>query len=465
MTQSTNNMRIGMTFISLIFFIFGFVTTFIVTLSDPVMEAFNLTYTQGFLINSAFFISYAVFSIPSGYVVKKAGYKNSIVAGLLLIALAGFSFFPAIRTESYGFFLSAILILSLGVVLLQTSANPYVTALGPEETASGRLNLTTALNSIATWLAPLVIVALILPSVGTVTSEPQAAEVLTESARVQPSDLLLPFILIAVIVLLISLAIMRIRLPKISQEGTGSYASVLKYPHVILGALAIFFYVGAEVGIGTAISSYVVKPGLGGGISRELALKFAGLYWAGAMIGRFFGAISMSGITRKKLEVLFVLMVLCGSFVVGFITLEYSFAKALTFFGFALVNYGLMRLGKGNANTVLSIFSAAAATLAIISIFSVGKVTLWSIVSIGLFNSVMFPNIFALIFKGLDQSEVSLAAGVTNTLIVGGACIPIIMGMVGDRFGIQWSFVVPVVCYLYILYYALAGSWAGKKKG
>ena len=162
MTNQNNTMKVGMIFISMIFFIFGFVTTFIITLSDPVKEAFNLTYTQAFLVNSAFFISYAVFSIPSGGVVKKLGYKNAIVFGLLLISVAGFLFFPAIKTESYPFFLGAIVILSLGVVLLQTAANPYVTELGPAETASGRLNLTQALNSIATWLAPLLIVALIL---------------------------------------------------------------------------------------------------------------------------------------------------------------------------------------------------------------------------------------------------------------------------------------------------------------
>ena len=457
MTDQKNTLKVGMVFISMIFFIFGFVTTFIITLSDPVKEAFNLTYTQAFLVNSAFFISYAVFSIPAGGVVKRIGYKNAIVFGLLLISVAGFLFFPAIRVESYPFFLGAIVILSLGVVLLQTAANPYVTELGPAETASGRLNLTQALNSIATWIAPLLIVALILPAALPTAGEAEAG-VVVEAAKVTPSDLLLPFIIIAVLVFLIAVAIRMIKLPELSQEGRGNFKTVFKYPHLLLGAVGIFCYVGAEVGIGTAISSYIVLPGLGGGISRELAIKFVGLYWAGAMIGRLFGAISLSGIQKAKLRLTFALIVLVWAFIVGFITLEYSFAKALTFFGFAVVNYLLMQLGKGKANIVLSIFAAAAAVLAIISMLTAGKIALWTIVTIGLFNSVMFPNIFSLAVKGLDRSEVSLASGIINTLIVGGAIIPLLMGVIGDVFGIHVSFIIPVVCYIYILFYALIGS-------
>jgi MFS transporter, FHS family, L-fucose permease len=459
MSNQSNTLRVGMIFISMIFFIFGFVTTFIITLSDPVMEAFDLTYTQGFLVNSAFFISYAIFSIPAGGVVKRIGYKNSIVVGLLLISFAGFLFFPAIRTESYPFFLGAIVILSLGVVLLQTAANPFVTELGPPETASGRLNLTQALNSIATWLAPLMIVALILPAAlpaVTQTVNGVLAEGLPD--RVTPSDLLLPFMLIAVLVLLIAIAVRMIKLPVISQEGLGNFSTVFKYRHVLLGAFAIFCYVGAEVGIGTAISSYIVQEGVGGGISRELALKFVGLYWAGAMIGRLFGAISLSDIKKQNLKITFSAIVLVWAFVVGYVTLEYSIPMALTFLGFAVLNYGLMQLGQGKANLVLSVFALVAVVLAITSMLSVGRVALWSIVTIGLFNSVMFPNIFALAVKGLDRSEVSLASGIINTLIVGGAIIPFLMGIMGDAYGIQYSFIIPVLCYLYIAFYALVGS-------
>ncbi len=455
MSNQNSSFRLGMIIISMIYFIFGFVTTFIITLSDPVMEAFDLTYTQGFLVNSAFFISYALFSIPSGSVVKKIGYKSSIVLGLLLMAFAGFLFFPAIRTESYPFFLGAILLLSLGVVILQTSCNPFVTKLGPPETASGRLNLTMALNSIATWLAPLMIVALILPAAVPEVAA-VAADVIPEGIR--PADLLPPFIIIGFVILLVAIGVRFTNLPVLSQEGVGNYKTVFKYRHVLLGALGIFCYVGAEVGIGTAISSYVVQPGLGGGVSRELAMKFVGLYWAGAMIGRLFGAIALSDIKKKQLKVIFALLVIVWAFVVSFITLEYSIAMSITFLGFAIVNYFLMQLGKGKANLVLSVFAIIAVIMATTSMLSTGRVALWSIVSIGLFNSVMFPNIYALAVKGLDRSEVSLATGIINTLIVGGAVIPVLMGIVADALNIQYSFIVPVICYLYILFYALIGS-------
>lgn len=449
----------GMIIISMIYFIFGFVTTFIITLSDPVKEAFDLTYTQAFLVNSAFFISYALFSIPAGSVVKRIGYKNSIVSGLLLMAIAGFLFFPAIRTESYPFFLGAIVLLSMGVVMLQTSCNPFVTKLGPPETASGRLNLTMALNSIATWLAPLMIVALILPAAVPAVADAVGgvvAEVLPE--RIRPADLLPPFIIIGAILFLVAIAVRLIHLPVISQEGVGNYRTVFKYRHVLLGAIGIFCYVGAEVGIGTAISSYIVQPGLGGGISRELAIKFVGLYWAGAMIGRLFGAIALSDIKKQQLKVIFALLVLVWAFIVGFVTLDYSLPMALTFLGFAVLNYLMMMLGRGKANLVLSVFAVIAIVMATISMLTAGRIALWTIVSIGLFNSVMFPNIYALAVKGLDRSEVSLATGIINTLIVGGAVIPILMGIVGDALNIQYSFIVPVICYIYILFYALVGS-------
>lgn len=447
--QDNNTLKVGMIFISMIFFIFGFVTTFIITLSDPVREAFDLSYTQAFLVNSAFFMTYALFSIPSGTVVKKFGYKMSIVFGLILVAAASFLFFPAIQIESYIFFLGAIFILALGVVLLQTAANPYVTELGPPETSSGRLNLTQSLNSIATWLAPLVIVALIIPA---------AVDIGEIAQAVQPNDLILPFMIIGVIVLIIGISVKMIKLPEMSQEGLGNFSSTFKYKHTLLGAFAIFCYVGAEVGIGTAISSYIVEPGLGGGISRELAIKFVGLYWAGAMIGRLFGAISLSDVKSTSKKHLMAVGVLVWAFIVGFVTLDFSVDMALIFFGFAIANYLLMQLGTGKANKALAIFALVAAALAITSMLSSGKLALWTIVTIGLFNSIMFPNIFSLAVKGLDRSEVSLASGIINTLIVGGAIIPLIMGVVADLTNIQYSFIVPVICYLYIVFYALAGS-------
>ena len=457
----SKTMKVGMVFISMVFFIFGFVTTFIITLSDPVMEAFDLSYTEAFLVNSAFFISYALFSIPAGWVVKGIGYKNSIVAGLLIYAVAGFLFYPAIGLESYIFFLGAIFILSIGTVLLQTASNPYVTELGPAETASGRLNLTQSLNSIATWLAPLFIVALIIPA----DVIDGAMEEVIAYVGVQPGDLLLPFLLIGGVTLVIGIAVALIRLPDLSQEGEGSFSSTFKYRHMLFGAFGIFCYVGAEVSIGTAISSYIVQPEMGGGISRALAIQFVGLYWAGAMIGRLFGAISMSDIKNKQTKMFMVLGVLVWAFFVSFYTLDWNLQMAMIFLGFAIVNFVLMQLGVGNANRILAIFAVVAIILAITSMLSTGRVALWTIVTIGLFNSVMFPNIFSLSVKGLDRSEVSLASGIINTMIVGGAVVPVIMGAVADLYNIEIAFIIPVICYGYILFFALIGSKIKPKEG
>lgn len=444
MEQTNNSMKVGMIFISLIFFIFGFVTTFIITLSAPVKEAFDLNYSQAFLVNSAFFLSFMVFSIPCGSIVKKIGYKKSVVAGLFLVAIGGFMFYPAINLQAYAFFLASIFVLASGVVLLQTAANPYVAILGPPETASGRLNLTQALNSVATWIAPLTIAMFI------VTSD-------TESSSAQSMQM--PFIVIGIAVLLIGFGMMFIKLPEISQKGFGKFSGVFRYKRVILGAIGIFCYVGAEVGTGTTISSYIVLPG-NGGVSKELATLFVGIYWAGAMIGRFFGAIMLSDIKQKSRRYAIAGIVVFWALLVGYVTLERDFSRALIFAGAAIVNFLMMQFGKGKTNRTLATFAIIAAALATISMFTSGPMSIWTVVLIGLFNSIMFPNIFALAVEGLDKSEMSIASGIINTLIVGGAAIPPIMGIIGDTWGIQFSFIVPVVCYLYILFFATIGSRA-----
>lgn len=442
MEQNNSSMKIGMIFISLIFFIFGFVTTFIVTLSAPVKEAFNLNYAQAFLVNSAFFLSFMIFSIPSGGIVKKIGYKKAVVAGLFLVSIGGFLFYPAINLQSYAFFLASIFVLASGVVMLQTAANPYVAILGPSETASGRLNLTQALNSVATWLAPLSIAVFIVAD---------------ENSNSSAQSMQMPFVIIGVVVLLIGFGLMFIKLPEISQKGSGRFGGVLKYKKVILGAIGIFCYVGAEVGTGTTISSYIVKPEQGG-VTKELATLFVGIYWAGAMIGRFFGAIMLSDIKQAGKRYMAAGLVVIWALVVGYVTLEFDIVRGLIFAAAAIVNFALMQLGKGKSNRTLATFAIVAALLASISMFSSGTISIWTVVIIGMFNSVMFPNIFTLAVEGLDKSEMSIASGIINTLIVGGAVIPPIMGIIGDTWGIQFSFIVPVICYLYILFFATIGS-------
>jgi len=278
--KSTNTL--GLSVIGSIFFIFGFATTFIITLSAKVKEVFELSEFEAQFITSAFFIAYPILSIPSGYIVKRIGYKVSLIIGLVLMALGSFLFYPAAAVPSYPLFLTATFVLASGVVLLQVAANPYATALGSDATASGRLNLVQALNSVATMIAPWIISVAVFKGAG------EMLDAVTAAKTVQ-----MPFIVMGVLVLLIAFAIMAMKLPEITGAAVPGEIrkSVWKYPHVLLGTLAIFFYVGAEVGTAGLIVNYLRTPE-NGGLTAEAASRFASIYWGGAMIGRFFGALA-----------------------------------------------------------------------------------------------------------------------------------------------------------------------------
>jgi FHS family L-fucose permease-like MFS transporter len=225
---------------------------------------------------------------------------------------------------------------------------------------------------------------------------------------------------------------------------------------MLLGALGIFFYVGAEVGTGGLILNYLKTSSLD--LSVEEAGKYVAIYWGGAMIGRFFGSIMLSNIvdaTRKYMYVALVLVLalVSGSFVTG-----WSWNIGLIFMVVAVVNFIMMQLGKGNAGRSLAVFALTAAALALVTAFTTGDIALWAVVSIGMFNSIMFPNIFTLAVKDLDPGELSTASGIINTLIFGGAIIPLIMGSIADSAGYSYAFIVPAICYLYIFFYAVKGS-------
>ncbi|MGE5382610.1 MAG: sugar MFS transporter [Omnitrophica WOR_2 bacterium] len=434
--------KVGMSVISSIFFIFGFATTFIITLSAKVKGIFELSEFEAQLLNFAFFITYAFISIPIGLYIKKIGYKSAVVIGLFLMALGAFMFFPSASVPSFTLFLISTFILAAGVVFLQTAANPYVTALGPESSASSRLNLTQALNSIATMLAPWIIGVFIFKG---------ASDMLTSVERAQTVQM--PFIIMASIILLVALLIMAIRLPEIQKTSTEK-KSVWKYPHVLLGALGIFFYVGAEVGNGSLMINYFVKTI---GFEPGEASKYVAIYWGGAMVGRFFGSFMFTDISFSK-KITYALPVLLLAVISGSFVTDWNWNIGLIFLAIAVVNFIIMQIGTGKAARTLAVFALVAAALDIITTFSTGHVALWTVVSIGLFNSIMFPNIFTLAVKDLDSGELSTASGVINTMIFGGAIIPPIMGIVADSYGYTWAFLVPAISYLYIFFYAVKGS-------
>lgn len=285
MTEQKNTQTAGMAFMGMIFFLFGFVTTFNITLADKFKAVFELSNFQAQLVNGAFFFTYFVLSFAAGGVIKKIGYKSGVILGLLLVAVGSFLFYPAAKAISFPFFLFAIFIMAGGVVFLQVAANPYVTALGPSETASGRLNLTQALNSIATYIAPIIASVFVFKSASNVLDAAGAAQQVSA-----------PFIIIAVIVIIIAIAIYFLKLPVIPTQGV-ERKSVWKYSHVVLGALGIFFYVGAEVGVAAMLQRYFQEAL--NMVQSDAAMMIA-LYWGGAMVGRFYGSFMLSNVEKSK---------------------------------------------------------------------------------------------------------------------------------------------------------------------
>jgi FHS family L-fucose permease-like MFS transporter len=442
MTEQKNTQAIGMAFMGMIFFLFGFVTTFNITLADKFKAVFELTNFQAQLVNGAFFFTYFVLSFAAGGIIKRIGYKSGVILGLLLVGLGSFLFYPAAKAISYPFFLFAIFIMAGGVVFLQVAANPYVTALGPSKTASGRLNLTQALNSIATYIAP------IIAGVFVFKTAADYALSAAEAAESVPT----PFLIIAVVVIVIAVAVYLLKLPEIPTRGV-ERKSVWKYPHVILGAIGIFCYVGAEVGSAAMLQRYFQEALQ---MARNDAAMMISLYWGGAMVGRFYGSFMLSEVEKSKKYLYTVLVIALAIFVGWFV--RYQITDGLIFGGIALVNYLAMQLGRGSASRSLAVFGLLAALLLIVVMSVSGPIILWVGLSIGFFNSIMFPNIFALGVDGLDRGELSMASGLINSLIVGGAVIPVLMGLIADGPGVRFSFILPVLCYLYIVFFALIGS-------
>ncbi|MBW6490344.1 MAG: sugar MFS transporter [Lentimicrobium sp.] len=445
MSKQDNSYKVGMSAFGSIFFIFGFATTFIVTLTAPIKEIFGLSEFGAQLLSSAFFIAYPIMSIPTGKLIDRIGYKTTVIAGLVLMALGSFIYIPAAKLPSFPIFLFGTFVLATGVVFLQVAANPYVTAIGPEKSASSRLNLTQALNSIATMIAPWLISVAIFRGL-----DPLSSTYAREAADKVP----LPFIIMGVIVILVAVILLSIKLPVIAIAKKETKKNILKYPHVVLGALSIFAYVGAEVGNAGLIVNYLKKSLE---MSGEEASTYAAIYWGGAMVGRFFGSFMFSGISLSK-KITYAIPVLILALVSGSFVTGWNWNIGGVFLGVALVNFLIMQIGTGKAARTLAVFALVAAVLDLVTTFTTGNIALWTIISIGLFNSIMFPNIFSLAVKDLDNAELSSASGLINSLIIGGAIIPPLMGGVADNFGYTYAFIVPAICYMFIFFYAIRGA-------
>jgi MFS transporter, FHS family, L-fucose permease len=411
---SSGNRR-AMAMVTTLFFMWGFLTSLNDILVPHLKAIFELNYAQVMLINSAFFGSYFVFAIPSGKIIEWIGYKKTMVVGLVTMALGAVLFVPAANAPSFPLFLAALIVLAAGVTGLQVAANPYVTVLGPARTASSRLNLTQAFNSLGTTIAPYFggLVILAAAPLSAAAMEKLSTSNLLAYRQAEASTVKIPYVGIAVCLAALALAIATSHLPKI--EATREFRpmgdtdtaaqSLWKHRQLILGALGIFLYVGAEVSIGSFLSNYLSQPYIGNMPIRRAA-EFVSFYWMGAMIGRFIGSAVLQ---------------------------------------------------KVSTHTVLGFVAVVAGTLVVTSMVSTGRIAMWSIIFVGLFNSVMFPSIFTLGIEGLGPLT-GKGSGLLVMAIVGGAVIPVMEGFLADRIGIHHAFVLPALCYLYIAYYGYRGS-------
>lgn len=407
------NYTFALSVLTSLFFMWGFITCLNDILIPHLKAVFTLNYTQAMLIQFCFFTAYFIVSLPSGYIVERIGYKRGIVLGLIIAGIGCLMFYPSASMRSYGLFLTAFFVLASGITLLQVAANPYVTILGKPETASSRLNLTQAFNSLGTTIAPIFGSMLILSvavksaeALSSMSAEELAAYQLTEAAAVQN-----PYVILAVILFVIAAVFALIKLPVIQPGVTETVgataddrASAWKYPHLILGAVGIFVYVGAEVSIGSFLVNFLGEKNIAG-LAEAEAGHYVSFYWGGAMIGRFIGAAVMQ------------------------------------------------KLKPGN---VLAVAALIASLLVIITMVSAGSLAMWLILSVGLFNSIMFPCIFSLGVAGLGK-HTGQGSGILCMVIVGGALIPLLQGFLADRIGIQQAFFIPVLCYLFIAYYGFKG--------
>jgi FHS family L-fucose permease-like MFS transporter len=397
--------------VTTLFFMWGFLTCLNDILIPHFKGMFGLNYRQGMMIQGFFFGAYAVFSVPSARLIDWIGYQRAMVVGLLTMGVGAFLFVPAASVPSYELFLVAVTVLAAGITCLQVAANPYVTVLGKPQTASSRLNLTQAFNSLGTFLAPFFGGLLILSTAPKTADEVRAlapnalhAYQLHEAATVKT-----PYVGLGVALVLLAIAIGSFKLPRIehAQHKVGEKVndSIWKHLNLVFGAIAIFVYVGGEVSIGSFLVNYFSQPEIGG-LTERVAASFVAFYWGGAMVGRFIGSALLQKMSTRRL---------------------------------------------------LGICAVCAAGLVTISMLTTGHVAMWSIILVGFFNSIMFPSIFTLGVAELGPLTGD-GSGILIMAIVGGAIIPVTQGWIADKIGIHHAFFLPVICYLYILFFALSGS-------
>ena len=412
--QHTQTNRLALVVVTSIFFMWGFITCLNDILIPHLKAVFELNWVQAMLIQFTFFGAYFLMSLPAGRLVAALGYKNGIVAGLSIAGVGALLFWPAAGMLSYPLFLGALFVLATGITVLQVAANPYVALLGPEKTSHSRLTFAQALNSLGTAIAPrfggLLILAAVPLTAAQLAAMPEAeamAHRVNEAQSVQG-----PYLGLAIALFALAGLVFLFRLPAIrgvedeAHDHSYPIAEVLRHKHVLFGVMAIFFYVGAEVAIGSVLVNYLSMPHIGEGMSEQDATWYVSAYWSGALIGRLIGSWLLAKFDPRKL---------------------------------------------------LAVFALIVAALLVVTMTTDGDVAKWSVVSIGLFNSIMFPTIFALGIERMGPMT-GKASSLLIMAIVGGAIIPLAMGWLADRFGLQHAFLLPLLCYGFIVFYGWQGS-------
>ncbi|WNC73072.1 sugar MFS transporter [Thalassotalea psychrophila] len=411
--ENLNN-NVSLVILTSLFFLWGFITCLNDILIPHLKGVFSLNYTQAMLIQFCFFSAYAIMSMPSASLIKRVGFKMGIVSGLVIAGIGCLMFYPAASSQSYPMFLAALFVLASGITCLQVSANPYVTALGEAKTASSRLIMTQAFNALGTTVAPFFGGLLILSGVAIGVEElslmsaaEQAQYKIAEAQSVQ-----IPYVGLAVVLFILAAIFVWLKLPTISSidgdESTTASEKVKSawtFPHLTLGAVAIFVYVGAEVSIGSFLINFISEENILG-LAEAEAAHYIAYYWGGAMVGRFIGAV----LTRYIA-----------------------------------------------ANRILVFNSIASVSLIFVAMFTNGYVAMVAILAVGLCNSIMFPTIFSLAVTDLGKAT-SQGSGILCLAIVGGAIIPLFQGVLADTIGIQLGFILPAVCYIFIAYYGYKGA-------
>lgn len=417
-----------------LFFLWGFITVLVDSLVPRLKEVFELSYFQAGLVQFAFFGAYFLLSIPASKILDRIGYKRGIILGLVTMGVGCLLFYPAASYRVFGIFMLAYFTVAGGMTILQVAANPYVSLLGSEEKASSRLNLSQAFNSLGAAIAPAIGARLILSDnilsseeIGNLSDLAREAYYNAEASAVQS-----PFIALAVFIIFLAVVFSFVKLPvMMSEKSSASYFDLLKEKNLMLGVLGIFCYVGAEVAIGSYLVSYFIESGMPVIIAESSFMSgvaqsfdsdifnkdpkaivgvFVTFYWSGAMIGRFIGSYLTSRI---------------------------------------------------NPRMVLGVFAGSAVALIFVSVATSGLVSMWSILAVGLFNSIMFPTIFTIAIDGLGEKK-AMASGLLCTAIVGGALIPPLFGKMVDVFSFGTALVILTLCYGYILFYGFKSYSASK---